>query len=118
MTTTSTRQLRPAVAGDVNDVRTLTLNGIEDLDGLDSIEGHVQPVSGGASETLAVTVTDSATATVTLSLGGVAGWLADATPGTYRIDVEATFLDGTVLTWPADAPLGLRVRAELDPEES
>lgn len=105
-------QYTPAVAGDVNDVRVVTLDGIDDLAAVTSIEAHVwnlrtEPV------TLAATVTDAVARQVTVQLGAGGGWLPTAAPGEYFIEIEATF-GTTVLTWPSGKPDKLIVRAQGD----
>ena len=107
-------KLQPAVQGDVNDRRQLRLDGLETLDAVTSIKGHVWR-RGVADVELAVTVTDSAARTVELNLGGVGGWLATRTDAaTWFIEIEATFSNGSVLTWPADRPMELFVRLQGD----
>jgi hypothetical protein len=104
-----------AVAGDINDFRNVILAGIQDLDTVDELEAHiwqhnVDPV------TLAATVADSAERTIRVELGDATGWLAvDATVGSWLIEYQLTFLDGTVLTWPQHRPDVLPVRAQGDP---
>ncbi len=96
-------ELAPAVQGDVNDFRSVTLHGVEDLTAVTAIETHVWKTGTTplVEATLATTIVDATERTARIELGGVAGWLATAAPGTWFLEVEATFGDGTVLTWPA-----------------
>lgn len=100
------------VQGDIDDTIVVTLNGIDNLAGVDTVEGHVW--RGTTTETLDAAVADSAARTVTVQLGDADGWLATATAGYWRFEVQATFGDGTVLTWPADAADRIYVRAQGD----
>lgn len=106
--------LKPAVSGDVGDTRVITLNGIDDLDEVTAIEAHVWR-RGETPTTLTTTVTDSATAEVTVQLGAADGWLSDAEPGGYFFEIQATFGSSLVLTWPQGSPDTIRVRSEGDP---
>lgn len=109
-------QLRPAVQGDVNDVRTLRLDGVESLTAVSAIVGHVWQ-NRGPRVALDAAVVDDVERTVTLSLGGAGGWLASVDPGGYFVELQATFQDGSKLTWPAARPASINVRAEGDPDE-
>ena len=105
--------LKPAVSGDINDTRVFTLNGPQsNLDDVTAIEAHVW-LLGGTPETLAASVTDSATKQVTVELGDGTGWLKTAAAGSYLFEIQATF-GSTVLTWPQGSPSVLKVRTEGD----
>ena len=105
--------LKPAVTGDVNDARTVRLDGVANLSAVSTITSHVWRV-GVAHAVLATTVVDADARTVRISLGGAGGWLASAVPDTYSVEVEATFADGSVLTWPDARPMTLTVREQGD----
>jgi hypothetical protein len=98
---TMTRDPEPAFAGDVNDDRTVTLGGTEDLTTVSTIEAHVALLADRTDRaTLTAAVASAVDRTVTVSLGS---WLAAVpTPGDWRITVQATFSDGTILTWGPD----------------
>lgn len=100
------------VQGDVDDSIVVTLNGIADLSAVDTLEAHVW--RGDTRETLDAEIADSAARTVLVHLGDETGWLATAEPGYWRFEVQATFGIGTVLTWPADEPDRIYVRAQGD----
>lgn len=101
-----------AVAGDVNDFRTVILNGVEDLDTVTAIETHIwRPDT--AAVVLTTAVTDSDARIIRFELGGALGWLATvATPNAWFVEYQLTFADGTILTWPQKTPDVLLVRAE------
>lgn len=106
--------LQPAVTGDINDTRTIQLAGIDNLNAVQTIVGHAWRGSSTPVQ-LDCQVDDAADCTVTLSLGGSDGWLTTATPGQWSVEIQASFTDGTVLTWPADKPMTIKVRAQGDP---
>jgi hypothetical protein len=107
-------KLQPAVQGDVGDRRIVRLDGVANLDGVDTIRAHAWRRNVADVE-LGVTVVDSAARTVEVDLGGADGWLATVTEAAvWFIEVEATFVDGSVLTWPADAPMTIAVRLQGD----
>lgn len=109
-------RLRPAVAGDIDDVRRVRLDGVENLGAAVSVVAHVWR-RGGASVELDAAVVDASARIVAVELGDADGWLALATPDEYQLEVQVTFGDGSVLTWPDDRPMSLIVRAEGDPDE-
>ncbi len=96
------------VQGDVNDELTFVMGGVNDLTGAASIEAHVWR-SGFLAATLAAAVSDPVERLVVVQLSP---WLATATPGEWYFEIEMTFGDGTVLTWPSCDPPILRVRAD------
>lgn len=102
------------VQGDVGDTIVVTLDGVANLDGVDTVEGHVWR-QNVAAVTLDAAVTDSATRRVTVELGDADGWLSDAAPGEWLFETVATYLDGSVLTWPQGTPDRIAVRAQGDP---
>lgn len=104
--------LKTAVTGDVGDYRLVTLAGVDNLDAVTAIEAHVWK-SDTAPTTLAASVDDSAERRIRVELGSAGGWLATATPGSWKIEYQLTF-GSTVLTWPADGPDRILVRAEGD----
>lgn len=106
--------LERAVAGDISDVRELVLSGgardlATKLVGA-TITGKVWQGAGPASS-LSGTLIDAARRLVSLSLGGVGGWLATAPVGKYNVEIEVAFLDGSSWTFPSGAPMQLEVRA-------
>lgn len=104
--------LEPAVAGDIDDVRTLRMDGIDNLDDVTAIEAHVWK-SRGAATTLAAEILDATARTVSVSLGDDEGWLATATPDAYLLEIEVEIGDAT-LTWPNGSPAVLWVRSQGD----
>lgn len=100
-----------AVQGDVNDIRILTLSGVEDLTTVDTVVAKVWK-RGVDAEELDATVLDATDRTISITLGGVSGWLATADPGVYQLEQEVTFDDGTVLTWPDGLPDTVTVRVD------
>jgi hypothetical protein len=107
---TAATRLSGAVVGDVDDIRLLRLDGVDSLETLTTIEGHVW-IRCDPAATLEVTLVDPVARTVDLNLGGAGGWLPDdATKGLWNIEIEAAFDDGSILTWPADQPALLPVR--------
>ena len=102
-----------AVVGDVNDIRIFQLAGVASLAGVDAIEAHVWSTTGAANLTGAVV--DSGERTVSITLGGSSGWLSTATAGIWNMEIEATYSDGSILTWPTGRPIQLTVRAAGDP---
>jgi hypothetical protein len=92
-------QLKGCVAGDINDYRIVTVGGVEDLTTISSIEAHVWNSTTDA--TLAATVIDPVARTVRVEHGDTGGWLPSLPrPGKWWIEVEGTWGDGTVLTFP------------------
>lgn len=103
-----------AVAGDVGDTITVRLDGIDTLNA-SSVRAIVRRPGTTTSHVLTATITDANERTVTISLGDADGWLAtDATVGTWDLEIEATFANGDVLTWPSAQPMRLAVRSDLD----
>lgn len=100
------------VQGDVDRTLTVTLGQIADLSAVSTIEAHVW--RGSTYETLTAVVLDADDCTVTVDLGDDDGWLSDAAPGTWALEVEATFADGSVATWPEEKPDKIIVRAQGD----
>lgn len=95
MTTT----LEYAVTGDIKDFRTLTLGGVTDLAAASAVEAHVWRHNTHA--TLAASIVDATARTVRIELGDTSGWLPTiATAGDWNLEIQVTFADGTVLTWP------------------
>jgi len=111
----TTNNPRPAVAGDLGDTRTVTLGGIADLTAAVSARGIV---SYSADQTvtaeLDATIPDPDATDITVELGGAGEWLQTAAPGVWLLEVEVTFADGSVLSWPQGSADTLVVRADLD----
>lgn len=100
------------VQGDVDDTITVILNGVEDLTTAVSVVAHVW--HGQATPVnLPAAVTDPVTRTVVVQLGGAAGWLSDATITVWFLEVQVTFGNGAVLTWPSGRPDTISVRADV-----
>lgn len=102
-----------AVAGDIGDVREVVLSGgAPDLaDRLDGATIAAKLLDDGTLvATLTGAVVNAAKRIVSISLGAAGGWLATATPGEYQVDIEVTFSDGNVWTFPSDGSLRLQVR--------
>lgn len=109
--------LKPAVQGDVGDFRTITLAGVDNLNSVSSVVAHIYTGSKTSTTHVAdldASVADATECTIIVELGDANGWLATATPGTYRIEYQVTFANGDVLTWPAEAGDKLKVRAQGD----
>lgn len=96
------------VQGDVNDTLAVMLCGVVDLSGATAVETHVWRM-GLPGATLVTAITDPIARTAQVELSP---WLADAHPGLWKFEVQVTFGDGTVLTWPSCDPPELRVRAQ------
>ena len=99
------------VQGDLKDTLTVTLDGVVDLASAVTVVAHVWR-NGVAPITLTAAVTNPTTRLVTIQLGSTGGWLATAAPTTWWLEVQVTFTDGTVLTWPAGTPDMIIVRAQ------
>lgn len=104
------------VQGDVNDVAVAYLYGVANFTGA-TVVGKVWTATTAAvpltaSVTIGVDESGNACGICTVDLGGVAGWLKTATPGYWFLEYEATFADGTVLTWPEHSPDTVVVRAQ------
>lgn len=100
------------VKGDVNDTITVILSGVENLAGATAVEAHVWH-NDIDPETLPAAITNPTTRTVVVQLGGVTGWLSDAAEHVWLVDVQVTFGDGTILTWPSGRPDTIAVRADM-----
>lgn len=102
--------LRHAVVGDVNDVRTVRLDGIGSLVGAQSVTVHVW--DGDDRTAIPAEVVDAQERTVSFSLGGDGGWLASRPlrRQTWQVSFWVWFNDGTRLTFPARKPMTLQVR--------
>lgn len=98
------------VQGDVKDKLIVVLDGVENLTGATAVAYVWQ--NGVARTTLTATITDPVARTVSVDLGGASGWLSAVAPGTWLLEVEVTFTDATILTWPAGAPDMIVVRAD------
>lgn len=93
--------------GDVSDKRTLTLGGVDDLTAASSLRAHVYLREKDTTAELDVAILDANARTVELNLGDAGGWLPlRPHPGDWRVQVEVTFGDGTILTWPNDESPG------------
>lgn len=97
------------VRGDVSDTIIVILYGVESLTGAQSVEAHVWHET--TRFTLVAEVLNSADRTVLVHLGGVSGWLATAETKVWNHEVEITFTDGSILTWPSGKPDTITVRA-------
>jgi hypothetical protein len=77
------------------------LGGVESLTGVATVVAKVSR-NGGTATTLTAAVTDETERQVTVQLGDVAGWLPTRTTlETYDLEIQATYVNGAVLTWPA-----------------
>lgn len=96
------------VQGDVGDTVTARFEGVLDLVGVTAIEAHVW--REGTVATLAAEVADPDARTVLVQLGS---WLATATPGTWKLEIEATWPGPVIVTSPAKpGGAAIYVRAE------
>ena len=108
------------VQGDVRDTVVAYLYGIQSFAGA-TVEGHVWSARTTGSTDLVAVVVDGVDpqgvvcGVCTVQLGVTSGWLSTATPGSWYLEHEVTFADNTVLTWPADSPDTIRVRAQASP---
>jgi hypothetical protein len=100
------------VQGDVGDTIVVTLNGVADLAAVTAVEAHVW--RGATVATLTAAVTDADELEVTVELGDDEGWLATAAAGAWRFETQATFADGSILTWPSSGTDHIKVRAQGD----
>jgi hypothetical protein len=98
------------VQGDVNDTITVILSGVENLTGATAVAKVWR--RGVDAENLTTSITSTVNRTVSVDLGGASGWLFDAAIGTWLIEIQVTFADGSILTWPADSPDMIVVRAD------
>lgn len=104
------------VSGDVGDTLVAVLDGVDTLDGVTAVEGHVWRWvrdDGTPRVTLAAAVTNAAAREVTVQLGGVGGWLPTASPGSWLFELEVTS-GGVTRTWPEGPPAVIDVRAQGD----
>ena len=106
---------RPCVAGDIGDTRNVTLGGVQTLVGATAV-AHVRYLADPTViADLAATITSTTDRTVTVNLGTSGGWLPSRpASGDWDIEVEVTFGDGSVLTFPDGDPDTLTVRDDLD----
>lgn len=113
--------LVPAKAGDVRDVRTIRLDDKVgdtttpfDLTNASSVRALVR--LKGTKAVLAGAVTDAVGGIVEIQLGiAPTDWLpARPKAGDWQFEVEVTFNDGTILTWPAYGYDTLEVFYDLD----
>ena len=101
----------PATSGDANDERIVTLGGTADLATVSSIRALVQSKADpSVSSVLSASVLNATARTVTVVFGS---WLATAAAGGYWLEVETTWSDGTILTFPQGRPDSLQVFADL-----
>lgn len=108
------RTTTTAVSGDVQDYRDVRWNGTEDLAGVDEVEAHVW-LPKRDRVVLEAEVLDAGERTIRIFLGDDGGWLPTAAAADWRVEVQCTWTDGTVLTSPAGIPNRLVVRASGDP---
>lgn len=90
-------------AGDVNDRRIVILNGVDSLLSFSSGIANIQ--RNGVSADLVVSVVDPVKRIVQINLGvAPTDWLPSRPAlGTWIGQLEITFGDGTILTWPSRA---------------
>ena len=103
------------VQGDINDTLVIQLDGVADFQ-LATATANVW-LPGFEPAPLTCTLANGVDGSTpvglcTVHLGGPGEWLTTAEPGDYLIEVEVTFDDGSVLTWPEGPPDHLRVRAD------
>lgn len=112
-------RLAAAVAGDVNQTRSRTVDEIVGVTASDvDIVAHVWRDSITPVD-LEVELTDSTTGEIAIDFGDADGWLASRpAAGVWLLEYEVTFGDGEVLTVMATWPDEIVVRADHDaPEE-
>jgi hypothetical protein len=109
----ATIELKPAVAGDVNDIRTLRLDNV--VGGVvESVAVVIWNVEGSTRLTANVVEQGADYIDVSVNLGGPGGWLATATATKFNVEAEVHWADGTELTWPDAPPASLTVRSDGD----
>jgi hypothetical protein len=92
--------LAPIVQGDLGVTRITRLSGVEDLTAASSVKAHLWKARTPPA-TLTAQIIDPTARTVRIIFGTTADeWLAEAEPGTYWVEIEILFGDGTLLTWP------------------
>lgn len=102
--------------GDEGDTAAFTLTGISTLNGATSVRALVQ-----RKETIAIldaTVTDAPGREVTVEWGTTGGWLPSRPKvGRWDLQIEVTFVDGRILTWPntGDGTAFVEVLDEIEP---
>lgn len=101
-----------AVQGDVNRSRVYKLSGIQDLTGVSAAEAHVW--NNVSRTTLTATVLDPIERTVEVNLGVLGSdWLPAApTPGVWSLEIQCTFTDGSIHTWPEGSNPALKRSAD------
>lgn len=114
-------KLKSAKAGDVGEVRRLQLRGrISDesagVDLIDAVSVRAIAKRNGVSVVLPVTVFDSATGVVDVALGALpADWLPKGPSiGKWQFEVEVTYTNGSILTWPNEGYDEIEVYRDLD----
>lgn len=110
-----TRSSVGRVQGDSKDTITLVVGGLEDLSTVNTCEAHVWKNS--TKSTLDAEVLDPDARTVLVQLGEAPdGWLPSApSTGGWNVELECTFLDGSIKTFPEDAPPVIKIREQGDP---
>lgn len=99
------------VQGDENDTLVVTLNGVDSLEPVTEVVARVsQRTSTDPATELTATVSDPVAREVTVQLSP---WLDTANPDVWKMEVQATFISGESLTWPASAPATITVRRQL-----
>lgn len=103
------------VQGDVNDTLVVQLEGVGDYTAATATAavwtaGNA-PTALNASVTNATTSEGVACGRCVVALGGAGGWLSTAI-GSYLLEYQVTFSDGSKLTWPEHSPDELIVRAD------
>ena len=91
-------QWQGAVTGDVGDIRTIRLDGVDDLTAATAFETRVW--KGDQSAVLTTTLVSAVERTVTVNLGGTTGWLKTAELGTWFVKVFVSFGASQQLSWP------------------
>lgn len=101
--------LYQAVAGDNRSALPAQLDGVSNLTGAAVVAHLVNTAPAGGSYTLTVTVTDATERTVLLRILS-----SDNIPaGDYLLEWQATFGDGSVLTWPTGGYDRVQIRPQL-----
>ena len=97
-----------AVRGDTGDARRVVLGGDEDLTQANTFIGHVQRL--GIRANLTATLLD---ADERITLVSLDPWLADATPGSWALEVTVEW-GTTQITYPSahEDRVSVRVRAD------
>lgn len=107
--------LKAAISGDVGDIRLIKVSGnFDNLDDVASVRALAQ--KGSATVELGASVASSAARTIQVELGSPpGGWLSGGpTLGKWTMQLEITFDNGQVLTWPNQDTMNINVLRQIE----